>query len=141
MNSKADYRNIGFSDYFEITKALFKYLKGLDKDQSYWFSLGSNQQVYNCDSGKFVTKAEKAYKKIKDLDEEDDEVNNELRSIFGSKFPKKQTQTNEAFASFNAEQRGYSTEEFIEDFFPIDIRYDLEIDCDIKEKGRFLTSF
>lgn len=139
LNSEDDYRNIGFSDYFNMTKALFKYLKGLDKNQSYWFALGSNQPVYNCDNGKFVTKAEKAYKKIKDLEEYDD-VNKELRSIFGSKFPNKQTQTNEAYASFNSREIGYSTEEFIEDFFPIDIRYDLEIDCDIKEKGRSLTT-
>lgn len=139
LKSEDDYRNIGFSDYFKMTKALFNYLKGLDKNQSYWFALGSNQHVYNCDSGKFVTKAEKAYKKIKDLDEDDDDVNKELRSIFGNKFPKKQTQTDEAFASLNSRQGGYSTEEFIEDFFPVDIRYDLEIDCDIKEKGRFLT--
>lgn len=138
LNSEDDYRNIGFNDYFKMTKALFKYLKGLDKNQSYWFSLGSNQHVYNCDNGKFVTKAEKAYKKIKDLDEDDD-INKELRSIFGSKFPKKETQSNESCASFYSRQSGYSTEEFIEELFPVDIRYDLEIDCDIKEKGRFLT--
>lgn len=65
LNEKTDYRNIGFDSYLDMTKALFEYIKGLNKDQSYWYALGSNQQVYNCDNGKFITKAEKAYKKIR----------------------------------------------------------------------------
>lgn len=75
LNEKTDYRNIGFDSYLDMTKALFEYIKGLDKDQSYWYALGSNQQVYNCDNGKFITKAEKAYKKIKDLTANSSDVN------------------------------------------------------------------
>ena len=62
LNEKTDYRNIGFDSYLDMTQALFEYIKDLNKDQSYWYALGSNQQVYNCDNGKFITKAEKGEK-------------------------------------------------------------------------------
>ena len=47
LNSKSEYRNIGFDNYLEMTKELFHYLKGLNKEQSYWYVLGRNQKVYN----------------------------------------------------------------------------------------------
>lgn len=131
LNDNEDYKNIDFDDYFEMVQKLFKYLKNQNKDQSYWYALGSNQQVNNCDDGKFVTKAKKAYNQIKDLTEESTSLNKELRKIFGSKFPKKQT--------LSENSRAYSlyrdTEQFIEDLFPVDIRYNLTIDCKVTQDG------
>lgn len=137
LNDKTEYRNICFDKYLDMTKELFNYLKDLNKEQSFWFALGSNQHVDNCDNGKFITKADKAYKKIKDLTEESSNVNKKLREIFGKQFPKKQTQTNESRNAFSSYfERSYrDTEEFIEDLFPEDIRYSLKIDCKVTQNG------
>lgn len=88
LNKNEEYKNISFDDYFEMSKELFKYLKDLNKDQKYWYALGSNQEVYNSANGKFVKKAKKAYNKIKDLASDSEEVNSKLREIFGNEFPK-----------------------------------------------------
>ena len=128
LNSNTEYRNIEFDDYLDMTKELFNYLKGLNKEQSYWYALGSNKKVYNCDNGKFITKAKKAYKKIENLTKESLSVNKKLREVFGAQFPKKTTLV---------EERNFysNTEEFIEDMFQIDIKYDLNIDCKVTQDG------
>lgn len=135
LNEKTDYRNIGFDSYLDMTKALFEYIKGLNKDQSYWYALGSNQQVYNCDNGKFITKAEKAYKKIKDLTANSSEVNKKLRQVFGTQFPKKVTAENRAYTSSYNQKYYNDAEEFIEDYFTVDIKYNISIDCKITQDG------
>lgn len=135
LNSKTQYRNIGFDSYLDMTKELFKYLKELNKDQSYWYALGSNQQVYNCDNGKFVTKAKNAYKKIENLTEESSNINKELRKIFGSKFPKKETAEAKSSYSYNFSNSYSDTEQFIEDIFQVDIKYSLNIDCKVTQDG------
>lgn len=135
LNEKTDYRNIGFDSYLDMTKALFEYIKGLDKDQSYWYALGSNQKVYNCDNGKFITKAEKAYKKIKDLTANSSDVNKKLRQVFGTQFPKKVTAENRAYTSSYNQKYYNDTEEFIEDYFTVDIKYNISIDCKITQDG------
>lgn len=135
LNEKTDYRNIGFDSYLDMTKALFEYIKGLNKDQSYWYALGSNQQVYNCDNGKFITKAKKAYKKIKDLTANSSDVNKKLRQVFGTQFPKKVTAENRAYTSSYNQKYYNDTEEFIEDYFTVDIKYNISIDCKITQDG------
>ena len=135
LNEKTDYRNIGFDSYLDMTQALFEYIKDLNKDQSYWYALGSNQQVYNCDNGKFITKAEKAYKKIKDLTANSSDVNKKLRQVFGTQFPKKVTAENRAYTSSYNQKYYNDTEEFIEDYFTVDIKYNISIDCKITQDG------
>lgn len=135
LNEKTDYRNIGFNSYLDMTKALFKYIKGLNKDQAYWYALGSNQQVYNCDNGKFITKAEKAYKKLKDLTETSSDINKKLRQIFGTQFPKKSTAENRTYISSYNQKSYKDTEEFIEDYFAVDIKYNISINCKITQNG------
>lgn len=135
LNEKTDYRNIGFDSYLDMTKALFEYIKDLNKDQSYWYAIGSNQQVYNCDNGKFITKAEKAYKKIKDLTANSSDVNKKLRQVFGTQFPKKVTAENREYTSSYNQKYYNDTEEFIEDYFTVDIKYNISIDCKITQDG------
>ena len=55
--------------------------------------MGSNQCVYNSDNGKFISKAKKAYNKIKDLTIESDNANKVLRQVLGNSFPKAEGKT------------------------------------------------
>ncbi|MCP1156992.1 nucleotide-binding domain-containing protein [Bacillus infantis] len=130
--SNSQYYETQFSEYPQLLKDLFIYLKGLDKDQEYWLALGSNQRVYNKD-GKFVSKAKKAYNKIKDIDNDDDEMFTKMREIFGTKFPKLAEETVEKslFSRFSSR----NTEEFIEEKYPVDIKVPIEINCYVSQDG------
>jgi hypothetical protein len=130
LNENENYKNIGYSDYFAMTKDLFKYLKDLNKEQAYWFALGSNQKVYNKDKGKFIDKAKKAYNKISSYDGGESDVNTKLREIFGSQFPKISTVTESAY-----ELASKKTEQFIYILFPVDIQNNLSIDCEVTQSG------
>ncbi|MFC0265025.1 nucleotide-binding domain-containing protein [Alloscardovia macacae] len=113
------------NDYLEILKNLFEYLKNQDKSHAHWYALGSNQKIYGSRNEKFVVKAEKAYKELQDITEADKKINDVLRSLLGKRFPKIKDRS----AEFS------TTEQFIEDFVPVDIRYDLEIDCLVTQDG------
>ncbi|MBE5806154.1 MAG: nucleotidyltransferase [Clostridiales bacterium] len=83
-----DYKDASYSSYLELVKSIFEFLKNEDSDRSYWFAIGSNQQISNDDNGKFIKKAKKAYNKLKDVNENDENINEVLRGIFGNEFPK-----------------------------------------------------
>ena len=130
LEKNIEYKNCGYDNYLKLVKGVFEFLKNEDKDQSYWFAIGSNQKIYNDDGGKFVNKAEKAYNKIKDLNEDSKNLNKELRNIFGKEFPKAQNEEEEK------EQYTYDhTEQFIEDRYPVDIVLNLKLDCTVTQDG------
>lgn len=130
FNEYPNYWNAGFDQYLQLIKDLFSFLKGLNPDQNYWYALGSGQQVYNCDNGKFVTKAQEAYDELRNLTGDSSNINTKLRDIFGNRFPESQEDVrNVSHFYFN------NTEQFIEDMYPIDIRYNLSIDCKVTQNG------
>lgn len=134
LNANSKYYSADFTDYLDLLKDLFKYLKDLNEDQAYWYALGSNQKVYN-KKCKFVKKAKKAYNKIKDLDEDSTDLYETLVYLFGQNFPVPET-VNKSVAYFeSAYTRATNTEEFIENKFRVDIRYSLKVDCIIKQDG------
>jgi len=122
--------NKSYGDYFNVLESLFEYLKDLNKDQVYWLALGSNQQVYNTDSGSFVDKAKTAYDIICECDTEEEKYN-ALQSLLGSDFQNSTVVKNAAFHSSYFS----NTEEFIEQEVPVEIRYSLEIDCKVTQNG------
>ena len=132
FNENTDYKEAEFSDYPQLLKDLFYYLKELNKDQKYWLALGSKQYVYNKD-GKFVGKAKKAYNKIKDTDNDSDDMYAKMQELFGTKFP---NQVQEQVENSLFEQyASRNTEEFIENLYPVDIRYSLESNCLVSQDG------
>lgn len=127
------YESTTFDNYLSLFRDLFSYLKGLNKDQKYWNALGSNQQVYNKD-GIFVEKAGEAYNKLKDLSEDSEDLYEIFQELFGKSFPipdtiQKSAESRYAFSSYSDKQQ------FIEDMFPVDIKYSLKIDCEVKQNG------
>ena len=87
-----DYSDSAYGDYLTILQNVFDYLKSQDKNQSYWFAVGSNQQVDNSGGGAFVSKANKASKKIADALESGNDINSVLRELLGNSFPAVQQQ-------------------------------------------------
>jgi len=115
-----------YSTYPELFLALFTYL-GTLPEQDYWIAPGSGQRV-RCKS-KFQAKAKKAATRCQEaIDAEGDEAQaKRWRKVFGRHFPKV-TVAREAAAPDVRDD-----EQFIEDRYPVDIRYDIVLDCETKE--------
>lgn len=132
LKDNKDYDQDTFSNYHFLVRDFFKFLAEQNKEQAYWHAPGSNQKVYP--KGRFTAKAKKAYNNIIEAIEKNENktVWEIWKKVFGRNFPS--TGTTEKSASFS-ESISPSPEEFIEDYFPVDIRNDLVIDCDVSQDG------
>jgi hypothetical protein len=135
LNSTTDYDDKSYSYYDWMNRDFFEYLSALP-DQEYYAAVGSGQRVKV--KKKFQKKAQKAYELCLSAIEADgtNTVNDKWKKVFGRPFPAKTITANEALAK--SLQNWDDTEQFIEDKYPIDIRHNLQIDCDVSQKG-FLT--
>lgn len=124
--SHPEFDKCGYDSFGELTKDFFEYIKNEPK-QDYYLALGSKQRVKV--KSAFQSKAKQAYKECtKALEETSEETKHERwRNVFGNSFPKENTLS---------ESRSFSdTEEFINDKYPIDIRYNLSINCRVTRNG------
>lgn len=138
LKSTTDYDNKSYLHYDWMCRDFFKYLSNQPKKDRY-AALGSGQHVKV--KKDFRKAAEKAYnlslKAIEASKNEETDANKKWKKIFGRSFPAKTTQKTEAqLSKSNTQYR--NTEEFIEVKFPVDIRYNLEINCSVSQNG-FLT--
>lgn len=132
LNSTTYYNDKSFAHYDQLIKDFFKYLSDL-QNTNYVFAPGSNQKVYI--KSKFQTKAKKAHKLVLEAIEaqKNKNANQKWKKIFGRSFPSAVQLTTEAMnESISA---WTNTEEFIEDKYDVDIRYDLSIDCEVTQIG------
>lgn len=132
LKSTNTYDSVSFSSYDLMSRDFFKYLKELPKDQKEYNALGSNQRVKVRKS--FNRKANKAYNLSLDAiaATSEDSKHKIWRDIFGNDFPKLENELNEAkLINMNF----IDSEEYIQDFYPINIKYDFKIDCEIQQKG------
>lgn len=132
LNSTDDYDKTSYAAYDEMSRDFFKYLYDQPKDQEIYKALGSKQNVKRRKS--FRRKSKKAYDLACDAINATSEKtqHNKWREIYGKDFPKYKEEEKEARA-INLSYR--DTEEFIEDFYPVNIQYSLEIDCEVKQNG------
>lgn len=130
-----NYDEATFKDYPSMFSDLFTYLGELD-EQEYWWAPGSNQRV-KCKS-KFQPKAKKAAKRCKEaIDETAESKRIKIwKKVFGRKFPSEPA-TRAAFEGA-ALSLSFDHEEFIEDRFPVDVRYHLEIEADVSVGNKVL---
>lgn len=119
-------------DYLDIFKDLLTYLGEQDKEKVFWYAVGSNQQVQNSDNGIFVTKANVALKKIKNAENNGEDVDEVLQELLGTEYPVDQKIIEKAAHEMSAFS---DTEQFIQDLFPVDIRYNLSLDCHVRQNG------
>ncbi len=119
-------RSTGFYDW--MCRDFFLYLSE-EPNKDYYLALGSNQQVRV--KSKFQRKAKLAYELCLDAIAAGDSASahKKWKKIFGRPFP----------AALQAEAKvakAYrDTEEFIEDLYPIDIRFNLKLECEVSQDG------
>lgn len=124
--SHPEFDKCGYDSFGRLTTEFFEYLKD-EPTKEYYLALGSNQRVKVKHA--FQAKAKKTYKECVNAQKATTEKyrHEHWRNVFGKNFPKHNA--NARTNSFN------DTEEFIEDKYPIDIRYYLSINCMITRDG------
>jgi len=130
LKSTDEYDDKSYLYYDYMFRDFLQYLSELP-EQAYYLAPGSNQQVKV--KKKFQSKAKKSHKLcLKAIDAgEENSAHDKWKKIFGRPFPAKATETLES----KSEQPWANTEQFIEDQYPIDIRYALRIDCEVSQDG------
>ncbi len=140
LKSTDDYDNKSYLYYNFMSRDFFKYLAD-QENQGYYAALGSGQRVKV--NQKFQKKAQKAYDlclKAIEAENTDNNANDKWKKVYGRPFPARLTETKDY--STKATQDWENTEQFIEDKYPVDIRYGLKIDCEVSRNGfreHFLT--
>lgn len=132
LNSTNYYDDKSFTYYDYMIRDFLKYLSDLP-NSSHFHAPGSNQKVYI--KKKFQRKAKKAHALIIDAiaSQENNNANQKWKKVFGRTFPSSDKLITESFDKSIFSWT--NSEEFIEDKFNIDIRYDLDIDCEVTQFG------
>ncbi|WP_152020822.1 nucleotide-binding domain-containing protein [Aliarcobacter butzleri] len=132
LNSTIYYDDKSFTYYDWLIRDFLKYLSEL-QNTNHVLAPGSNQKVYI--KKKFQTRAKKAHKLVLEAIEaqENKNANQKWKKIFGRSFPSAVQLTTEAMDK--SISTWTNTEEFIEDKYNVDIRYDLSIDCEVTQAG------
>lgn len=122
-----------FSTCGQMMRDFLEYLSNQPKQERY-HALGSGQhvKVHKRFEGKAKKGLELADKAL--AAGEDAKANNRWRKLFGRGYPLAEVAIAKAYIA----EAGYTadnTEEFIEDKFPVDIRYVLRIECEVSQNG------
>jgi hypothetical protein len=134
LAQESKYNDCTYGDYPALVFDLFTYL-GAQQEQDYWAALGSGQRV-RCKTA-FQAKAKKAAKKCSDAIDATGEgaKAKKWRSVFGSMFPKSTEVAKRALDETTAADASGAApnEQFIEDQHPVDVRCNIELDCEVME--------
>lgn len=130
LTSTSEYDNKSYLHYDYLSRDFFKYLSELST-QSEYAAPGSRQRVKV--KKKFQRRAKKAHGLcLKAIEAEtQNNVYDKWKAIYGRPFPAGQKKLSEDSYSLT----WANTEEFIEDKFSVDIRYQLKIDCEVFQRG------
>jgi hypothetical protein len=134
LSQTENYDNKSFLYYDWMSRDFFKFLSEQPK-QDHYAALGSRQRVRV--KKDFRSKAKKAYELCLSAIQADKEPyrNERWRKVYGRGFPPRpDAVVAEAVITMDAYQAP-NTEQFIEDFFPVDVRYDIELECDVSQNG------
>lgn len=132
LQSTTEYDDKSYGSYDLMSRDFFEYLKDQPNQESY-AAIGSNQRVRV--KKRFQRKAKKAYNLCLEAIKagEKDIAYDKWKKVYGRPFPSRPTANSDAL-SFS-EPTWRNTEELIEDGYPIDIRYNITIECDVSQNG------
>ena len=132
LESTDDYDTKSYHYYDFMCRDFFEFLAD-QPEQSEYAALGSRQRVRV--KKRFERKAKKAYELCLKAIEASGQKNErqKWRDVFGNAYPAPaKSAAGEAAAYAHVFK---NTEEFVEDRFPVDIRYDLRINCEVTQDG------
>lgn len=131
MNSTSYYDNKSYHYFDCLSRDFFKYLSDQEK-QDHYQAPGSNQDVKVIKD--FRKKAQEAYDLCLEAIEAEGtaKANDKWRTVYGRNFPAAET-VEESIQKSAATWS--NTEEFIEERYPVDIQYYMELDCEVFQDG------
>lgn len=134
LDSTDDYDATGAASYGQMARDFLEYLANQPKKDRY-AALGSGQHVKV--HKVFQNKAKKGLELADSALAAGDEAkaNNRWRKVFGRGYPAAETTEVRKALIVEAGYEARNTEEFIEDHFPVDIRYALKLDCEVAQHG------
>lgn len=132
LRTHTDYRTAKFDTYGQMVRDFFLYLSE-EEDHEFYSALGSRQRVRV--KKRFQRRAKTAHALAVTAIDADGNANayKKWRAVFGKPVPVVAAVKESVLAS--AARSFMDTEQFIEDRFPIDIRFDLSIDCTVVQDG------
>jgi hypothetical protein len=135
LGNTNDYDETSCSSHDQMVLDFFTYLSEEPTDKSHYKAPGSGQNVRI--KKRFQKKAKKAVGLCQAAIDAAGQVNSndKWRKVFGRPFPVAVTVSKSAAQVFAASATWSNTEEFIEDKYSVDIRYDLKIDCEVTQNG------
>lgn len=139
LSSTNEYDTVGLGGFGYLSRDFFEFLSNEVRKERY-LALGSNQYV-GVKSPWFGRKAAAAYEMCcSAIDAEGTATENDKwRKVFGRAFPRRPIVTLEGIEGFaSLENKEFSfdnTEEFIEDSYPVDIKYNIDLDCIVTQDG------
>ena len=129
LRSVNTYDDKGVGSYGELCRDFFEFMMNQPK-QDHYQALGSGQDVKV--KKKFQSKAKKAFELTQEAIEAgaNESANKKWKKVFGRPFPAALELVKD-----EAARPWRNTEEFVEDFHPVDIRYDISLDCEVSQNG------
>lgn len=133
LRDTKDYDDKSYLYYDWMSRDFFKYLSELSR-QDYYAALGSGQRVRV--KSNFQKPAKKAYELALKAIEAAGKENESSRwqKIYGRDFPETVAKSQASVAA-EINYGHASTEQFVEDLWPVDIRYALQIECEVSQNG------
>lgn len=133
LRDTKDYDDKSYLYYDWMSRDFFKYLSELPR-QDYYAALGSGQRVRV--KSIFQKPAKKAYdlalKAIEAAGKDNESA--KWKRIYGRDFPEPVTKSQASVAAESYDGH-ISSEQFIEDLWPVDIRYSVQIECEVSQNG------
>lgn len=128
MSSTSYYDDKSYLYFDYLSRDFFKYLSEQEK-QDHYQAPGSNQDVKVIKD--FRKKAQEAYDLCLEAIEAagTNKANDKWRAVYGRSFPAAEESLQKSAALWR------NTEQFIEDQYPIDIRYYMRLDCQVSQDG------
>ncbi len=135
LESTAEYDDKSYSYYDWLSRDFFKHLMELPPDQERYHAPGSRQHVKV--KKRFQRKAKRAHELCNEAiaAEKEKGVNEKWKRVYGRPFPAAPDQVKESTVANMSARSWRDTEQFIEDKYPVDIRYDLTIECTVIQDG------
>ena len=133
LDSTSDYDEISFSSHDRMVRDFFDYIVDLPH-QDYYLAPGSRQRVRV--KKRFRNNARKAYNLcLKAIEAQGkSSAHKKWKNVFGRNFPADADDNSESSIS-KSDYNFRNTEEYIEDFLPVDIRYGLTLNCEVTQDG------
>jgi len=133
LESTEEYDSKSFLYYDFLSRDFFQYLGDLP-EQDYYAAPGSGQRVKV--RKRFQRKAKKAHRLALDAIKAEGTkgVNEKWKRIYGRPFPSGTESVDEGVVKMAAAS-WTDSEQFIEDYYPVDIKFTLRIECEVKQNG------